>query len=1011
MRTFRSLHPCLILAVGFCAFAQTGPKRPLNHRDYDGWHTIQNQVLSRDGKFLAYSLFPEEGDGELVVRNLTTGKELREPCGSAPPATENSGEEPAEAPIAVRGIRIVFTHDSAFLVASSFPPKAETDKAKKERKRPDEMPRDSMIVVSLGTLNATRVADVASFQTAELGDSFVAYLRGPKPAAAGASTENDGDQDFQGRGGAAGGRTRRSKFGSDLVLRDLRSAQERTFADVVEFSMAKDSKTLLYAVASRTEQTNGVYAVAPGSYQGSDAAPVALLSGKGQYTKLTWDLAERHAAVLSDRDDHIDAQTSKPAKYKAYLWDRSGAPVEIVSTATVGFHPGYGILDRGPMDFSRDGSRLFLSCAPIEEIAALEKEPSPPVPVPSDDKVQADLWSWKDDLVQPMQKVRAAQERSRSYRAVYSLADKKFVQLSDPTMTGAFPSDDGRLALGTDDRAYRHMVDYDGAYNDVYVVDTATGARHLALKQYRGAVGGGGGRGGNGGGGRGGNGGVQLSPDGSHLLAFRDKQWWSFNVADGKTTSLTSQLGVAVHNEDDDQPEEATSYGVGGWTKGGKWALIYDRYDIWAVSPNGMPARKLTDGRVSGIQFRVMRLDADSPDEERGIDVSKPLLLRAENLETRDSGFYSMASFSEPPRKLLMGPKNYRVLGKAKDADVVMVTATTFHDEPDIHLTDSSFRTLKKVTEANPQKQQILWGSGELMHYRNADGVLLEAALYKPENFDPSKKYPMMIYLYERLSQNVNTFVRPAPGHSINIAYYVSNGYLVLTPDIVYTTGHPGQSALKCVLPAIQAVVDKGFVNRDAIGIQGHSWGGYQTAYMLTQTNVFKAAEAGAPVADMISAYDGIRWGTGLPRQFQYEKTQSRIGGTIWEYPLRFIENSPIFMVDRVTTPLLILQNDADDAVPWYQGLELFLSMRRLGKEVYLFDYNGEPHHINRRPNQKDYTVRLQQFFDHFLKGAPEPEWMQKGIPYIDRDQEKEKFNSVYQTAADAKDDKKDMKK
>jgi len=284
--------------------------------------------------------------------------------------------------------------------------------------------------------------------------------------------------------------------------------------------------------------------------------------------------------------------------------------------------------------------------------------------------------------------------------------------------------------------------------------------------------------------------------------------------------------------------------------------------------------------------------------------------------------------------------------------------------------------------------------------------------LYKPENFDPSKKYPMMIYLYERLSQNVNTFVRPAPGHSINITYYVSNGYLVLTPDIVYTTGHPGQSALKCVLPAIQAVVDKGFVNREAIGIQGHSWGGYQTAYMLTQTNVFRAAEAGAPVANMISAYDGIRWGTGLPRQFQYEKTQSRIGGTIWEYPLRFIENSPIFMVDRVTTPLLILQNDADDAVPWYQGLELFLAMRRLGKEVYLFDYNGEPHHINRRPNQKDYTVRLQQYFDHFLKGAPEPEWMQKGIPYIDRDQEKEKFNSVYETSGDKKaEDKSDVKK
>jgi len=272
------------------------------------------------------------------------------------------------------------------------------------------------------------------------------------------------------------------------------------------------------------------------------------------------------------------------------------------------------------------------------------------------------------------------------------------------------------------------------------------------------------------------------------------------------------------------------------------------------------------------------------------------------------------------PQRLLFGPKSYRTVGKAKDADVVLVTATTFYDQPDLHLTDSSFRQLKKVTDANPQQAGLIWGKGELIKYRNADGVELQAALYKPENFDPAKKYPMLIYLYERLTQNVHNFVRPAPGHSINLSYYVSNGYLVLTPDIVYTTGHPGQSALKCVLPAVQAVVDKGFVNRNAIGIQGHSWGGYQTAYLVTQTNLFHAAEAGAPVANMISAYDGIRWGSGLPRQFQYEKTQSRIGGSIWESPLQFIENSPIFMVNRITTPLLILHNDADDAVPWYQA-------------------------------------------------------------------------------------------
>jgi dipeptidyl aminopeptidase/acylaminoacyl peptidase len=275
--------------------------------------------------------------------------------------------------------------------------------------------------------------------------------------------------------------------------------------------------------------------------------------------------------------------------------------------------------------------------------------------------------------------------------------------------------------------------------------------------------------------------------------------------------------------------------------------------------------------------------------------------------------------------------------------------------------------------------------------------VPLQATLFKPVGFDAKKKYPLMVYIYERLTQNLHSFVNPAPGHSVNTSYYVSNGYLVLQPDIVYTIGQPGQSALKCVLPAIQAVVDQGFVDEKTIGIQGHSWGGYQIAYMVTQTTRFRAAEAGAPVGNMTSAYSGIRWGTGLPRQFQYEHTQSRIGRTIFEDPFKYVENSPVFHAPRVTTPMLILHDDNDDAVPWYQGIEYFLALRRNGKEAYLMNYNGEYHGLRRRADQMDYTVRMQQFFDHFLKGAPAPEWMEKGVPYLERDEEKLKFQQQRQ--------------
>jgi len=254
------------------------------------------------------------------------------------------------------------------------------------------------------------------------------------------------------------------------------------------------------------------------------------------------------------------------------------------------------------------------------------------------------------------------------------------------------------------------------------------------------------------------------------------------------------------------------------------------------------------------------------------------------------------------------------------------------------------------------------------------------------------------VYIYERLTQNAHNFVMPNAGTSINPTFYASNGYLVYMPDIAYKIGAPGQSALKCVLPAIQAVADMDILDEKAIGIQGHSWGGYQIAYMVTQTNRFKAAEAGAPVSDMISAYDGIRWGTGLPRQFQYEKTQSRIGGTLWDSPTLFMENSPIFHANRVQTPLLILHNDQDDAVPWYQGIEYYLALRRLGKECYLLNYNGELHGLRRKANQRDYTMRMFQFFEHHLNGKPAPEWMEKGVPFTDRDKEKEQWKGLFRT-------------
>jgi len=736
-------------------------------------------------------------------------------------------------------------------------------------------------------------------------------------------------------------------------------------------------------VASRKNETNGVYAVTPDS----DAAPAALLVGKGRYTRPIFDREQTKAAFLTDRDE---------SKFAVYVWDRKSAvtPVVTAANSASALKAGCNVSDRAPASFSRDGAKLYFACAygnPAREEAPAT--PAAPAPGLNDDRVVADLWHYKDDYVQPMQKVRAAQERNRSYRAMIDLNSKSITQLTDPTMQQAFTTDDGKAAVGTDDRNLRSMVDYDGNYANFYLVDTATGTRKLLFEKQR--------SGGGGGGGGFGGGPVTWAPNGKAFVVFRDGNWHSVAVPSGVVTNLTGSMSEKFWNEEHDSPSEAGSYGQAGWTKDGNWVLLYDHFDVWAVSPDGKSQKNLTGGmgRRDGVQFRVQRLDRqeDADEEDRGIDSAKPLLLRAENVMTRDTGYYSIPNLNTAtPQKLIWGPKSYRAVIKAKDADVVLMTASTFHDEPNLQVTDSTFRNPKQVTEMNPQKAGMLWGNGELMKFKSVDGVPLQAAVYKPENFDPKRKYPVMVYIYERLSQNLHTFVRPTPGTSINMAYYVSNGYIVLTPDIVYQVGNPGQSALKCVLPAIQALSDQGFVNDNAIGIQGHSWGGYQIAYMVTQTNRFKAAEAGAPVGNMTSAYNGIRWGTGLPRQFQYEKTQSRIGGTIWDHTLNFIENSPVFHANKVQTPLLILHDDQDDAVPWYQGIELFLSLRRLGKEAYLWNYNGEFHGLRRRPDQKDFTLRMQQFFDYLLKDAQKPEWMEKGIPYNEREKEKAKTDEAY---------------
>jgi dienelactone hydrolase len=994
----------IVATAGPLSAQPTTNKKPLTFADFGNWRSTSGVTLSRNGEYLAYVVGSENNDGEAVVRHVASGKEFRFPPANG---TAYGGGAPQ------------FTPDSKRVLLPQTPTKAALKKAKDDKAKAEDTPKNGLALVDLASgKEIDRIADVGVARVAGEGSGFLIYRHQSPPK------EDAGAPAAKGKGGGKGkiplaGKTDTARDGStDLLIRDLTGTSDRVLEEVSEYSLSDDEKTLVYVVSSKTDRKNGVYAMNPRF--GTAATPVK--AGPGRYSNLTWDEKQSRLAFFFD-DSRVPAAhvappphlpggsvavpaplppaPAVPSRWRVLVWDRyskadptgltrapavpagaglatvvtpvvaasapSGPPpalMEVLGPDAPGIKKGWELSEKA-LSFSLDGTKLYVATAP-------ERGPAPPA-----DDVQLDIWHWKDSEIQPMQRVRAPIDRNRTFGGVVLLDTKKFRQLSDDGVSVSEP-ETGDWAIASDNRKYRPTLGFVWPLPaDYSFVNVRSGESKPVLT--------------------GTTFGPSLSPHGKYLLGFDGKDWFTVSVPDGKRVNLTAKLKVKFFDEEHDTPDAPSSYGGGQWTADGKFVLVSDRFDIWKLAVDGSSAENLTQvGRGLNVRFSILR--PRSPEDrrpERTIDLTKPLLLGAVNLVTRDTGFYRLEPGASP-KLLLMGSRWYGAPIKAKDADVYLLSVQTFSQAPDLYVTTPDFHELKRVTEINPQAKNFNWGTAELIKYASADGIPLQGVLIKPENFDPSKKYPMVVYIYERLSQNLHQFRVPAAGTVMNPTFYASNGYLVLMPDIAYTVGAPGQSSLKCVLPAIQAVADKGFLDEGAIGIQGHSWGGYQIAYMVTQTGRFKAACAGAPVSNMTSAYSGIRWGSGLPRQFQYEQGQSRIGASPWEAPMKYIENSPVFMADRVKTPLLMLHNDRDDAVPWYQGIEYFLALRRLGKEVYLLNYNNEFHGLREKATQRDYTVRMFQFFEHHLKGKPAPDWMTKGVPFLDREKDKEQIKKLF---------------
>ena len=742
----------------------------------------------------------------------------------------------------------------------------------------------------------------------------------------------------------------RGRKDSTLYVRSLDGSKTFQFPTVTDFQFAKKSGMLYYTSAAEGEA--GIFTLNP-----EKGSPALIKEGKGVFKQTTFDEKGERLAFLYCAD--------KDSSYKALsLWlSEHNAPAkEIATRGNKAFPAEWVINENGMLQFSKSASRLFFGTSPEPR----QKDTTQL----AENRPNVQVWSWDEPVQYTVQNYNKEKDLKKSYQAVYNLGNGSIFQLANEELPNIQLGNEGdaALALLSTSRPYSLSSMWEArTRSDYYTVSLDNGERkQIAQADY---------------------GRFRLSPQGKYAYWYgeTDSCWYTIALAEGKRYRLTTPESFPAWDEENDVPNHPYAHGAAGWTANDQNLLIYDRYDIWKFDPTAAtsPINLTVNGRKEKLSYRLEQLDK----EARFIDLGKPQLLKGFNETTKGYGFYN-ARLSAPaaPKTLLAGNYMLRSINKAKNTDDVIYTMETFQQYPDIHYSTLAFKKSVQLTHGDKQQEGFIWGTAELVSWISLDGRPLESVVYKPANFDPNKKYPMMVNFYERNSETLYNYRMPEPHRStIDYHLYNSNEYVIFNPDIRYVDGYPGESCYNCLMPGITMMIAKGYINEKGIGAQGHSWGGYQVAYLATRTNLFSAIESGAPVVNMFSAYGGIRWGSGMARSFQYEHTQSRLGATPWSSPLRYLENSPLFTMDKVQTPILIMHNDADGHVPWYQGIEYFVAMKRLGKPCWLLNYTGEPHWPMHMANRIDFQRRMFQFFNHYLKNQKMPKWMSEGVPAVEQ--------------------------
>lgn len=966
------------------AFAQEkDTPRPMTWQDIPSWKAMNpNAVkISPDGRFVAYSISEVDGDAELILHDATKNEDIK---------TFNIGSSTFP--------MFDFSENSRYFAFKIY----EDDKSKKAAAKSNGKGKpDKLTVLNLSDLKETTIDKVTNFSFNNENGNFIAI-------------------NLLKEGNAGDGK------GSDLLLMELSSQKKLNLGNVLEFSFNKPGTHLAYLVDAANKNGNGLYLLQLASW-----TTQVIDNDEASYKSLSWNEEGDALSLLKFIKDKKYKQEHGIAMGLTVL----NAPkltlvdpreIEALKTSNMTISP-----NRRP-SWSEDKTRLFYGLHRLEkaddtvEKSDKEQDSSSTINRDSLEKVMVEklrndasiadikalrealakvdtldkakasqkakkneakkpdmtIWHWADSRLQSRQQILENQDKNLSYYGMFRLADKQHITLNDSTMKDLNLLPKQHFAMGMDERAYELQSNLDGQnFRDIYSVNLQTGEKVLRFENFYlptfASL-------------------PRSSPDGKQWLYGLEGHFYVLHLESGLTTKLTENIPVSFIDTENDRNVTDPLHTPLGWSADSQFVLLRDGWDIWQVPVSGRGAAiNLTvDGREKGIRYQA-RYVLDM--EEKGIDLSKPQYLRMYGEWTKKSGVgrlnASRRGLVAGPEVLLWEDAAISRVAKPKKADKLSFSRENFQVPTELFMADMNLSNAIQVTKNAPDKDKFVWSAGvRLVDYTSDKGAKLQGALFLPANYEEGKKYPTIIYYYEKLSQTLHNYAAPNfSGTGWNPAIYTSNGYAVFIPDIVYTLDDPGMSAVWCVLPAVDEAIKTGVIDENRMGLHGHSWGGYQTSFLITQTPRFKAAAAGAPLTNMISMYDLIYWNTGSGNMSIFEASQGRFRGAPWENWESYERNSPIYHVKQVETPLLMLHNDKDGAVDFTQGIEYYNALRRLQKPVIMVQYKGENHGLGKLENRKDYSVRMLEFFDHFLKGAAAPDWVVDGIPRLSLEEHLEK--------------------